>query len=155
MNIYLNKTEQSLAINIAKGRYENARSKGKPDLKIGNQSNWQTDLEGIGGEIAVCKLFGVYPDTETELTELPKHDLVTKKGNTCDVKTTKYKNGKLLAARTKKLNDVDIYVLVVGQFPEYNVIGWAYSHELIKDENLTNLGHGVGYALEQSKLRKL
>ena len=32
--------------------------------------------------------------------------------------------------------------------------GWAWKDELIQEDNKTNLGHGLGYALEQEKLRK-
>jgi hypothetical protein len=32
--------------------------------------------------------------------------------------------------------------------------GWAWKKDLIKEDNKKNLGHGVGYALDQDKLRK-
>lgn len=155
ITIKLNEAEKLLATHLAKARYENARSKGKPDLKMGNQSNWETDLEGIGGEIAACKHFGVYPDTETDLITLPKYDLVTKKGTKIDVKTTKYKNGKLLATLKKSKGECDVYLLVVGTFPEYNLVGWAKDSELLDEKNIVDLGHGKGYALEQHQLKQL
>ena len=154
MKISLNSAEQILAKFLAKARYDNARSKGKPDLKMGGQSNWETDLEGIGGEIAACKHFGVYPDTEVDLITLPKFDLVTKKGKRIDVKTTKYATGKLLATKKKQLGECDAYVLVVGEFPDYRLVGWATDEELLNDNNLVDLGHGEGYALTQDQLRK-
>ena len=150
--VELNSIEQQMAISIALGRYDNARAKGITDKKIGNQPNWITDLDGIGGEIASCKHFGVYPDTAIDLYDMPKYDLMTKKGARVDVKTTKYKNGKLLATLNKKIDDCDIYLLVVGQFPKYELIGWATSDKLINTKNITNLGHGNGYALEQEQL---
>jgi hypothetical protein len=153
MIIKLNEAEQVLAKYLAQARYDNARSKGKPNLKMGNQSNWDTDLEGIGGEIAGCKYFGVYPDTEINLTSFPKFDLITKKGNKIDVKTTKYKNGKLLATKKKKRGECDAYVLVVGEFPNYELVGWATDEELLNPENIIDLGYGEGYALTQEQLR--
>jgi|TARA_R100001244_G_C5083096_1_gene114439 hypothetical protein len=150
--VHLNYIEQQMAISIALGRYDNARTKGIKDKKIGNQPNWITDLDGIGGEVACCKHFGVYPDTEIDLYDMPKYDLMTKKGSRVDVKTTKYKNGKLLATLNKKLDDCDIYVLVVGQFPKYELIGWVEAEKLIKKENIADLGHGEGYVLDQDQL---
>ena len=47
MDIVLNDAEQKLAVHLAKSRYQNARDKGKVDLKKGDQSNWETDLEFI------------------------------------------------------------------------------------------------------------
>ena len=153
--IHLNSIEQQMSISIALGRYDNARLKGIIDKKIGNQPNWITDLDGIGGEVACCKHFGVYPDTAIDLYDMPKYDLMTKKGSRVDVKTTKYKNGKLLATLNKKIDDCDIYLLVVGQFPKYDLIGWVESEKLIKTKNITNLGHGDGYALDQEQLNTI
>jgi hypothetical protein len=154
LRIELNSAEKSLAINLAIARNENARSKGKPNFKLGKQADWLTDLEGIAGEIAACRYFKVYPDTETNLTVLPGFDLMTWKGSRVDVKTTKYRNGKLLATLKKDVNACDIYVLVVGEFPTYELVGYATSGELIQEKNIMDLGHGKGYALSQDDLRR-
>lgn len=40
---------------------------------------------------------------------------------------------------------------------EGNVVrfpGFALKHEICREENKTDLGHGVGYALRQDQLRK-
>jgi len=154
LRIELNSAEKSLAINLAIARNENARSKGKPNFKLGKQADWLTDLEGIVGEIAACRYFKVYPDTETNLTVLPGFDLMTWKGSRVDVKTTKYRSGKLLATLKKDAKACDIYVLVVGEFPSYELVGYATSGELIQEKNITDLGHGKGYALSQNDLRR-
>jgi len=153
MDIQLNTAERQLAIFLATSRYENARKKNKPNKRMGDQPDWITDLDGIGGEIVVCKYMNCYPDTEVDLEDLPEYDLISPKGSRVDVKTTKYKNGKLLATLNKKVDAVDIYVLVIGQFPDYNLAGWCFSQELIRDENIIDLGHGKGYALDQDNLR--
>tara|TARA_R110000803_G_scaffold30935_2_gene69403 strand:+ start:155 stop:622 length:468 start_codon:yes stop_codon:yes gene_type:complete len=153
MKITLNDAEQALARHLAKSRYDNARSTGKPDQKMGGQSCEETDLEGIAGELVVCKRLNLYPDTDTDLIIYPKYDLLTHKGTKVDVKTTKYSSGRLLATMKKKVEDCDVYVLVVGEFPNYRIVGWAKSEELILKENIINLGHGEGYALNQSQLR--
>jgi hypothetical protein len=154
IKIKLNEAEQKLATYLAKSRYLNARKRGKPNEKVGNQSDWETDLEGIGGELAACRYFNAYPDTDIDLDYLPKYDLITNKGKTVDVKTTKHLNGRLLATKKKKSEWCDIYVLVTGEFPTYNLVGWAYSEDLIKETNLIDLGHGEGYGLTQDNLRK-
>jgi hypothetical protein len=153
MKITLNEAEQKLAKYLAVSRHSNARGKGKPNAKMGNQSDEETDLEGIAGEIVVCKALNVYPDTEIDLIDLPKYDLMTHKGSKVDVKTTQYTSGRLLATKNKKLGECDIYILVTGTFPTYKIVGWCRDDELLKEENLINLGHGEGYALTQDKLR--
>ena len=155
MKIILNECEQKIAKHLAVSRNKNARSKGKPNTKMGNQSDAETDLEGIAGELVVCKALNLYPDTEIDLVDLPKFDLLTAKGNKVDVKTTKYETGRMLATLKKKVEDCDIYVLVVGSFPSYRIAGWCKAEELLKKENIINLGHGEGYALSQEQLRPL
>jgi hypothetical protein len=153
MIIKLNEAEQKLALYLAKARYDENRLKGNPDPKLSLTSNKEIELDGVVGELAVCRMFNVYPDTETKYDEYPKYDLLTHKGSKVDVKTTQYKNGRLLATLNKKVCDVDIYVLVIGSFPVYDVVGWAKSEELIADQNIMNLGRGDGYALSQDQLR--
>lgn len=152
--ITLNETEQRLCKHIAKERYKVNRKKGVKNSKIGNQSDYLTDLEGFGGEMAFCKLFNVYPDLKVQVTnqQTDTGDCVLPNGKVIDVKTTKYKNGKLLAAKWKTCEDIDAYALMVGTFPSYKFMGFMSRQELLQDSRLTNLGHGEGYAAHQSEL---
>ncbi len=108
MRITLNQAEQKLAMYLAKARYDENRAKGNPDPKLSPTTNNEIELDGVAGELAVCRFFNVYPDTETKYDEYPKYDLITPKGSKVDVKTTQYKNGRLLATLNKKVLDVDI-----------------------------------------------
>ena len=153
MVVTLNECEKKIARHLALSRNKNARSKGKPNTKMGNQSDEETDLEGIAGELVVCKALNLYPDTEIDLIDLPKYDLLTGKGYKVDVKTTKYQSGRMLATKKKKVEDCDVYILVVGEFPSYRIAGWCWATDLLKEENLIDLGHGEGYALNQNELK--
>jgi len=153
--IKLNSVEKDLIKSIAKQRYESNRGSGVKNAKIGNQSNESTDIDGFGAELIVAKHLNLYPD----LSINPRSggtDLVSKKGKTIDVKQTQYKTGRLLATLKKNSDDncSDIFVLVIGTFPDYEIIGWCYKEELLKEENILDLGHGKGYALNQDRLRK-
>lgn len=152
-SITLNEAEQKLATFLAKKRYQNARSKGVKDNKIGGQSVAHTDLEGMAAEIAACRLLNVYPDLQTE--NIPVHDLVTSQGFTVDVKATKYEHGRLLAVKGKAENPSDFYMLMIGTFPEYRCAGVVSKHELLCEETLTDLGMGEVHALDQRKLMSL
>ena len=154
-HIALNQTEQDICRILAKARYDNARSRGRENLKIGQQSNVETDLEGIGGEVAFCKAFNLFPPLM--VGELDKDDCTLHSGTRVDIKTTKYKTGHLLANNTKKAGDVDIYALVIGEFPTYYIKGYATSKQLISEEameyhNNCSLFSGIGYALPQKDL---
>ena len=60
--IELNDGEQEICKIIAKLRYKNNRDNNVKNSKVGDQSDELTDLEGIGGEMAFCKMVNSYPD---------------------------------------------------------------------------------------------
>ena len=147
--IILNSAEQIVCKSLALMRYEIARAVNRKDQQIGKQPSWQTDEDGIGGEIAASRLLNVYPNL------VLKPDAgwdILYKGMKIDVKTTRYINGRLLAKLNSKDEEVSAYLLVTGAFPEYNVIGYALRDSLLAPENIIDLGHGKGYGLNQEQL---
>ena len=150
LKVTLNSAEQIICKQLAVMRYEIARAVNRKDQQIGNQPSWQTDEDGIGGEIAASRLLNVYPSL------ILKPDAgwdIKYNGEKVDVKTTRYKNGRLLAKLNARKDEVDIYLLVVGTFPEYTVIGYAKKNELLDEKNIIDLGHGEGYGLTQDMLK--
>ena len=130
-------------------RYEIARAVDRKDQQIGNQPSWQTDEDGIGGEIAASRLLNVYPSL------VLKPDAgwdVMYRGKRIDIKTTRYKSGRLLAKLNARDDEVDVYLLVTGTFPEYDVVGYVLKDSLLSPKNIIDLGHGKGYGLSQDKL---
>jgi len=150
MNVTLNIAEQKLSTYLAAARYKSNRGKEVEDKKIGPQSTQATDLEGIGAEIGFCKLFNIYPDTQTEY--IPAHDGTFHDGRTIDVKSTKYRNGHLIAVKTKKNNPADLYALMIGEMPNYKFAGFSTPEQLFRNENEKDFGYGMSYALTQEAL---
>ena len=147
--ITLNSAEQIVCKQLALMRYEIARAVDRKDQQIGNQTSWQTDEDGIGGEIAASRLLNVYPSL------VLKPDAgwdVMYRGKRIDIKTTRYKSGRLLAKLNARDDEVDVYLLVTGTFPEYDVVGYALKDSLLSPKNVIDLGHGRGYGLSQDKL---
>jgi len=147
--IILNSAEQIVCKQLALMRYEIARAVDRKDQQIGNQPSWQTDEDGIGGEIAASRLLNVYPSL------VLKPDAgwdVMYRGKRIDIKTTRYKSGRLLAKLNARDDEVDVYLLVTGTFPEYDVVGYALKDSLLSPKNVIDLGHGKGYGLSQDKL---
>ena len=152
MKIVLNEVEIKLAKYIGKARYENARNNNITDQKMGDQSCGFVDINGMGGELAACRAFNRYPDlTIVAADMLPGFDFIHGKKKV-DVKTTEYKSGKLLATMKTKVTAADVYLLVVGTLPEYDVIGWIAADDLIREENIGDLGKGLGYMVDQDRL---
>ena len=153
MYVVLSEAEQRLAKFLATRRYENARRKGLTNAKMGDQSNELTDLEGIASEIAFCKLANIYPDLDLDHTNAA--DCFLRDGRAVDVKSTTYRTGRLLSVRWKSAGKVDVFVLMVGQFPKYRCAGFMDANELMQESRLIDLGHGKGFAATQTELKPL
>lgn len=128
-----------------------ARNCGVADAKIGPQSGLESDIDGILGELAFCKIFNVFPDIGLK-PRSGSADAVMD-GKRIDVKTTRHQNGRLLS--TLKGNpDVDIYVLAVIDDTNIELRGYALTADLIREDRIKDMGHGRGYAMEQSELKQ-
>ena len=134
----------------------NARNCGVKDAKIGPQSGFDADQDGFLGELAFCKMMNLCPDFGLNPRSGSADAVLSKDGVIfrIDVKTTRRINGRLCA--TLKHNpDVDIYVLAIIDEENQEILfpGFAFTKDLCQEENIINLGHGKGYALQQNKLR--
>ena len=159
IKVLLNENEQRVVKHISRKRHESARENGFDDKQISDDSKYKIDLDGFGGEFAVCKEFNVMPSFVTGKTD--KADFALPSGTTVDVKTTIYKNGCLLVTIGKKVEDVDIYCLVVKITNElFNIVGWIGSKDVIcEDAYNRHQGDsrfdGEGYCVYQEDLNKV
>jgi len=151
IKVKLNPDEVTVCQIIGRMRSLIARSAGVKDAKMGDQDGSEADVMGLMAEYAFSKHFNTFPDLG--LTPRSGSEDGTYKGYRYDIKSTKYKNGKLLST-IKVNNDVDMYVLATIENSTVTFPGWAFKKDLIKKENIKNLGHGEGYCLEQGQLRK-
>jgi hypothetical protein len=123
------------------------------DRQVGKQDPWEIDIDGVVGEFCVAKWLNVCPDLTISIRK-GGVDLVSPIGRTIDVKTTRYKNGRLLATKSKANDPCDIYILAITDETGCDIIGWANQEDLFKPENIVNLGHGEGFAMSQDVLNK-
>lgn len=123
------------------------------DQQVGKNDTWSIDIDGMVGEFCVAKLLNVCPDLTVSIRK-GGADLMSSDKKTIDVKTTRHRNGRLLATLKKLHEPCDIYILVIVDDKGGDVIGWAKHEELCIDKNKMNLGHGDGYGLEQGQLRR-
>ncbi len=152
-DVILNDAEQRLSKYLAKKKYEQSRKQGIPNMKIGPQSNEVTDLDGVGAEIAFCKLHNIYPNLEVTSAD-PAYDCVLSDGRTVDVKQTPRPAGRLLATlKKKKYSDmIDLFALMVGELPNYRFVGAMRAADLLVKNRIMDLGHGPTYAADQGEL---
>jgi len=152
MKIKLDKHELDLCEYIGKQRSNIARSNNVFDAKIGTQDGVDADIQGFKAEFAFAKYINVFPDFGLS-PRSGSYDGVTPKGFRYDIKSTKHKNGNLLST-LKVNNDIDVYILAYVDEDLVEFIGWAYKCDLIKEENIKDLGHGKGYFLSRELLTK-
>lgn len=153
--VTLNTGEQEVCKLIAKLKFNSNRANGIRNSRRGPQSDFETDLEGIAAELAFCKLTNKMPDFSLEPRSSQKKEDengdVVINGLKIDIKTTKYKTGRLAVVPWKKAN-VDYYVLMVGTFPSYEYKGAFKKTELFQEQRAGDLGYGKTYIAQQSEL---
>ena len=123
------------------------------DQQVGDNCTWAIDIDGVVAEYCVAKHLNLCPDLTVSVRN-GGADLTTRNGKSVDVKSTRHKNGRLLATLKKAVDPCDLYVLVIVDDLGGNIVGWADSGTLFAEGNKTDLGHGVGYAMTQDQLKK-
>jgi hypothetical protein len=160
VTVYLNEREQRLACDVGRARNESNLTQGVTDARIAtDRSSLRINIEGMGGELAFCKIHNCYPDLEIRL-QAGTVDC-SPFGVMVDVKTTTCPYGKLLVAVTKKdVLAVDVYALMLadqvspdtGVPTRYRFAGTAHRSRIIQPERIRDHGHGPTYTLEQDQL---
>jgi len=114
------------------------------------------NINGFGAELAFCKLCNTDFDSSTNESEnhFNKFDTVLRNGLSVDVKTTKYRTGKLLVRLGKEKKKVDVYALMIGEFPNYEFKGFAYYQDIVNNDNIIKIRDVKTYALTQDFLKK-
>ncbi len=150
VKVLLNEAEQRIALWVAKKRMSENKSANVVDRKMGPQDDEDANRNGFGAELAFCKMFNVYPDFSTQPRSGSSD--CERFGQSVDVKSTTYPNGRLVAIPRKKELASDMYALLVCVWPEYTFVGFASAAELLSEKRLTDLGHGPTYAMNQDEL---
>ena len=154
MIVTLNQIEQDLAQEVGTKRHQQHLANGTNSSVQSNPSN---DINGFAGELCLARVLNVYPDLSIG-PHRRGFDLKMrgKRGEDIriDVKTTRHQAGYLIAKKWRKVDDCDMYVLVSGRMPRYEIQGWVYSVELVNPSNLSDNGYGEHYHMEQSQLRE-
>lgn len=162
-SVTLNDVEQKICKAVANARHKTNRKSNVHNAKVGNQSNEQTDLDGVSGEMAFCKLADIYPKDifvihpKSAKRGSDKKGDVTYLGKTVDIKTTAYRTGHLLATEGKT-PDVDYFALIIRDRDKYVFKGFMKSTELLEDKRLKLFKKGQkvkSYVASQDELKEM
>lgn len=128
-----------------------ARAGNIKNLKGSSKDGHVIELEGLVGEYAFCKWKNIFYDIDPS----PRSGSFdcTLDGYRMDIKTTRYRTGKLVGGIHKN-PDIDIYVLAIYDGLKVWFPGFAFSEELYHPDNLVDLGTGNVYAMTQDRLTR-
>lgn len=146
-SVRLTDAEEVMVRAVAKHRMESARGNGVKDRAVGDLSPVFMDENGAGGEFAVARWLNAYPFHATKRADL------TYRGWHVDVKTTHHGQGGLLVAGWSQLHAADVYFLVTGRLPQYELVGWLFHDQVFVDAYASDLGRGPCWLVPQPELR--
>lgn len=150
-------TEQEckIADYIAKHRMNANVEAGIKDRQYGNQDPFQIEYDGVLSEIGVAKKFNVYPDFTVGVRK-GGYDLLIRNMRV-DVKSSRYPFERFTpcVSITKKVDACDLYMFTLIDKNQVTIVGYIYSSDLIKPENIGDLGHGKSYTVPVDKLTKI
>ena len=141
--INLNENELELAKTMAIARNASNRKEGVIDsIQDKKRTSIQIDIDGIEAELAFFKLINKYPVSLLDTSNKSKSN-GTDFGDvfidnlSIDVKSTRYKTGKLIQSGAKTLKSkIDIYCLVIKEGENtFNMKGFYPSSLLLHEDN--------------------
>lgn len=156
MKITFTPREMELLHVLAKGRHflKDQANPNRPQKQWGNDRE-TIDMLGVMGEYAVSKALKIPMDMSCGLEGDGGTDLMMDEYN-IQVKTTKYKTGRLVFNMNDKL-DAHIYILCLAIESAAEVILQGYIRRASMDEVMTeqNLGYGMRKVIEQKHLKPI
>jgi hypothetical protein len=156
LKITFTEREMELLRVLAKGRHF-LKDQAKPNRRdfIWGNSNERRDLIGVMGEYAVSKALKIPMDMSCGLEGDGGTDLMMDDYN-LDVKTTKYKTGRLVFNLNDELK-ADVYILCWAMEEAAEVIlqGYIRKQSMAAVMVKQNLGHGMRNVIDQRHLKPI
>jgi len=146
--VTLTRFEMLIAASIGVRRHIGVAANGQHRSPLGDGDAWGNDIEGACGEVAFAKVANVYYDGSV--------NTFTKGGDVGKVQIrTRRKPTYELIIRPHDRDD-DVFVLVRGVAPRYQVVGWLVAREAKRAEWLHDYGDGApAYFVPDGALRPI
>lgn len=155
--IDLSTTEMQIIEFIAALRYYETSSKGT-ERKQSSLDSLQMGVDGVMSEYAVAKHYNIHFDMNCDYRKFGA-DLISQKGKTIDVKSTRKENGNLNAVGWSKSKPADIYVLTEIITNEHQnkvkLIGWINKESFLIPEYISDVGNGDFYSMPAIRLNPI
>jgi hypothetical protein len=135
IEVILDKHEYQIAVTTGKKRTSNNKDAGVTPEPMGGKGMDEIDPLGFVAEYVWGKWANLCPDFTVGVRSKGV-DYVTHFGTRIDIKGSDKLSHNLVVKKGKRVEDTDVYVLVLGSFPKFYIVGWAYSHEVIHPNRL-------------------
>ena len=146
ITVSLTEFEEDLVHRVATGRNEGKRH----TLVRQYLPEGERDVQGFAGELGFCKIFNLYPDLVIGSEIRPDFDCIYR-GVKIDVKTAP--PGKnLIAQKGKEKHPPEMFALMLGAMPTFQLVGFAPAWMLLREEMITDLTHGPTYFMSRHLL---
>jgi hypothetical protein len=168
-----NKEEVEACIRVSKQRTGKNRAGNVKDANFSGRNGEDIDLQGVLGEYAFCKLFGLpieIFDTTCRSASNDTFDARLPNGFTVDIKTTIKLDASILVSVWKNKNPPDCYALMIytngskeldrnamltTNLPVLEFKGFVMSKHILQPQTLITMGRGdcfTHYSWPQEKL---
>ena len=154
IKVKLSKTELEMATLHGKLRYRECRLHGQEYIQDRNADSMHISIIGSITEYAVAKYLNVFFDMNCDMRYPFPPDLISKSGNTIDVKCTTKRGGHLNSVIRSVHKPADIYILTEYKEPIIYIVGWVERQKFLIDSNIRDVGNGPYYCMPQARLNK-
>jgi len=121
------------------------------NVKRGQKSQLEYDIDGVLAEYAFCKHFNVWFNFDVRYVSNSWDAMLL--GKRFDIKSTDKPNGGLLDGM--KINEnIDVYALAFINGDTVTLKGYLPRHKFIKDENIQFVANGNVYLVSEDKLKR-
>lgn len=150
IEVTLTWSEMSQAANVGVRRQiEALRAEKKDSYGFDGNTGWQIHIEGALGELAFCKAIDRYWGGT-----INTYKIGGDVGSNIQIRTRSKLDYDLIVRNSDR--DDDIFVLVTGQAPRYNVVGWITGKEAKRNEwRRTYGGRPPAFFVPQKELRAI
>ena len=149
MKIVLTEIEVNLANLMSDVMQQFAVNNNYQKRRIDGRTDYELMRHGAGAELAVARVLNVYPDFTSDYSKVD----LTWRGQTINVKQTKYQKGRLLIPEYQG-KTAEWYILVTGELPEYTIRGVAHT-DLVFGREAEWFYKARSHVIEQDELTSM
>lgn len=152
IRVTLSLTELEILTFVGRLRHKITGNEGVEMLQDDTMNGEQASIDGVITEYAVARYLNLHLDLNCDYRKFGA-DLISKRGNLIDVKSTRRANGNLNAVGWSNGKCADIFVLTEILHSAVGIVGWIDRDALLHNDNVVVLKNRKPfYSVSRNKL---